>query len=151
MSVDGGRPDYKQIHELARKALGDDFTTRAYRRWRKTLSDDQRAELGLPIAGGKLVSTKRARRKKTEKSSVQRSTDNRLFLVSRRGTRLSSIVACDECKVRTAVSRYAKSTIGIAHLCLACQSGVFNRSFRKVDAMARGVQGGLPDTNRRRH
>lgn len=73
-------------------------------------------------------------------------------LISRRGTRVESLQKCYVCKSEKGGTwRYAQSTKGEVHICLACKPRVFDKSFGKIDALSRSVTGGGFETNRRKH
>jgi hypothetical protein len=76
----------------------------------------------------------------------------RVYLESRRGTRVEGPRACTECKQsRAVVWRYARSNLGEVHLCAVCKVRAFERSFGKIDALDMSVSGGAFESNRRRH
>jgi len=81
-----------------------------------------------------------------------RSTQAKLVLESRRGTRTYERGTCWECGTYGGVLwHYSKSSCGPVHLCSRCKGGVFNRSFGNVDAMTRAWSGGAFESSRRRH
>jgi uncharacterized protein YbaR (Trm112 family) len=60
----------------------------------------------------------------------------KVFLNSRRGTRIEGPVMCEDCKMmRPAVWRYAESSHGVIQLCGVCKIKAFDRSFGKIDAL----------------
>lgn len=87
------RPDYKKIHELARKDLGEVFSRKQYTKWRKGLSDDLRMMVGL-LPRAEQFKTE-FQKSGCEKPKKRRQTvlgrDNRLILESRRGTRMPRV------------------------------------------------------------
>jgi hypothetical protein len=75
-----------------------------------------------------------------------------LILISRRGSRVEGIRACDGCKKSSSETwRYTESSKGTVHLCLKCKQRNNEKSFvKKTDALDYCKFGGGFESNRRR-
>jgi predicted SprT family Zn-dependent metalloprotease len=86
-----------------------------------------------------------------QKSHNSPKSPKKITLKSRRGTKVNE-KRCSECGViEKVVWRYAQSNRGPVYICSRCKPKVFDRSFKRIDALDNAVSGGAFETNPRRH
>ena len=75
-----------------------------------------------------------------------------IILISKKATRIDEAKMCNKCLAFTkGIWRYAESNIGEVYICSRCKQSVYSRSFGSKDALDIAVQGGLFESNRRKH
>ena len=75
----------------------------------------------------------------------------RIFLRSRRGTRIHSGGTCAQCGIfERPVFRYSESNRGEVLICLRCKPEIFDRSFGQLDVVDMGRPAGSPGLGKKR-
>jgi len=83
---------------------------------------------------------------------------NGVVLESRKGKRIEERKKCARCELYSSpVYRYAKSNLGVVHLCIPCKSKVFESSFGSLSSENENLigklvlSGGKWESNRHKH